>query len=386
MTSDISSILPTVKPRVWAAIPPSLVPAIIDLLRQPLASYACTSDPAVKSAIIIDLLRFPNVLLQKVRGERGKSLRRLTARLRAPVHDLFAAVPRDAPISHPAPDVMLPSIEIWTDGSCTASQPHAAGTTGASFVIVDTSTQPAVVRSEHSFHLGSGTNNTAELSAILLALEHYANEPSRPLHIRPDSKYAIGACGTNRVDKNHELVYYIRSLIHLRHPRPVFTHVAAHVGMQHNETADKLAKAACANHADVSLRPPRSSWLSHRSSVSPAPAAHRVPRAPAAGAAPPIARAHHAATAAPTAELCMLDVDAALALQQAVRRAVGLGRRGHMRRAARVLERPLLPLTHERLANLVALHPPRPAPAALELPPTSPGRPAPLSNLTWCGG
>ena len=51
----------------------------------------------------------------------------------------------------------------------------------------------------------------------------------------------------------------------------------------------------------------------------------------------------------------MLDVDAALALQQAVRRAVGLGRRGHMRRAARVLERPpLLPLTHERLANLVA--------------------------------
>ncbi|MBA2721612.1 MAG: hypothetical protein H0U56_01695 [Methylibium sp.] len=336
-----------------------------------MATYACTRVPAVKTSIIIDLLRVPNTLLQKVRGERGgRSLTRLAARVGA-AHDLFSILPRDIAISAPPPPPdMLPTTAVWTDGSCTASKPGAVGTTGAAFVIVDTSVQPEAVRSEHSFHLGSGTNNTAELSAILLALEHFAAEPSRPLLFCSDSQYAIGACGTNRVDKNLDLIYRIRSMIQLRHPRPQFQHVEAHVGNKHNETADKLAKAACADHVDLSLRPTSASWLSHRSTAHAARPTHRVPRAPSAAASTPTPLSHRDAPVAPTAELAMLDVDAALALQRKVRHAVGLARRGHMRLAARVLERtPLPPLTPQRLAHLEKLHPPRPAPSALELPP-----------------
>jgi ribonuclease HI len=259
--------LPLVHPRVWEYIPRTLVDRIVDLVRVPLITYGLTTDLNVKTEIVTELHRLPNVLLQKIRGDRGKTLTRLSNRLQTPSASraLFAAfanvgLPRSP--SH-VPSAAVPAIEIWTDGSCSHAEPGRRGKTGIGLVVVDKATSTITAR--HSYFLGNGTNGSAELNAILFALDLYAASPLTPLQILSDSKYAIGACGTNAIETNQRIILQIRKLLSLRNPKPIIEHVDAHTDNKHNNEADRLAKLARTTEKPL---PPASSILSHPHSAS----------------------------------------------------------------------------------------------------------------------
>jgi ribonuclease HI len=80
-----------------------------------------------------------------------------------------AAVPSDA-------------VHVWTDGACTGNP----GPAGLGVVIVDGETH-----TEISEYLGEGTNNIAELTAILRGLQRVADK-ARPTVVYSDSQYSIG--------------------------------------------------------------------------------------------------------------------------------------------------------------------------------------------------
>ena len=124
----------------------------------------------------------------------------------------------DAPIEivagEPAPDSRnkgqgqgaLPenAIHVWTDGGCIPNP----GPAGIGVVIVD-----GKDRKEISEYLGMGTNNIAELTAIVRGLESVPDK-TRPIVVYSDSQYAIGLLTQNWKPKaNVELVMELRSLI-----------------------------------------------------------------------------------------------------------------------------------------------------------------------------
>ena len=124
-----------------------------------------------------------------------------------------------------------PVIEIWTDGSSKVAA--AAGKdkkkgpndktqlTGIGLVVLDHRIQPPTAMVEYSAFLDKGTNNTAELAAVIYALELYSTEPNLPLTIHTDSEYVIGAAAHDTVNANGHLVYPLRGMIVKRNP-PMF--------------------------------------------------------------------------------------------------------------------------------------------------------------------
>ena len=131
----------------------------------------------------------------------------------------------------------------YTDGSGTI----ATKVCGAGVVVYDgdpVASELAPV-AEASRHLGLGTNNHAELSAVRVALYVTAQPPfvGRPLVIRTDSEYVITMCrwrgALDPERKNSALVNIIRRALHGRQVR--FEHVAGHSGIPGNERADVLA-------------------------------------------------------------------------------------------------------------------------------------------------
>jgi ribonuclease HI len=140
-----------------------------------------------------------------------------------------------AAASGPSATVANPdAIHVWTDGACEGNP----GPAGLGVVIID--------RGEHrelSEYLGQGTNNIAELSAILRGLESVADR-KRPVIVYSDSQYSIGLLTQNwKAKANRELVEELRGLTRqfadLR-----FVKVAAHSGIPLNERVDELARGA----------------------------------------------------------------------------------------------------------------------------------------------
>jgi ribonuclease HI len=126
------------------------------------------------------------------------------------------------------------AIHVWTDGSCEGNP----GPAGLGVVIVDGTEQR-----ELSEYLGHGTNNIAELTAILRGLESIADR-KRTVVVYSDSQYSIGLLTQNwKAKANTELVGKLRGLIRefadLR-----FVKVAAHSGIPLNERVDELARRA----------------------------------------------------------------------------------------------------------------------------------------------
>ena len=76
------------------------------------------------------------------------------------------------------------AVEIWTDGACSGNP----GPMGIGVVVID-----GAKRRELSEYLGVGTNNIAELMAIVRALEEAPRERTIVLHT--DSSYALGLLG-----------------------------------------------------------------------------------------------------------------------------------------------------------------------------------------------
>jgi ribonuclease HI len=148
------------------------------------------------------------------------------------------AKPRSAGAGAPSPTAGAPAdaIHVWTDGACSGNP----GPAGLGVVIIDGAT-----RRELSEYLGEGTNNIAELTAILRGLEEVTDR-QRPVIVYSDSAYSIGLLTKAwKAKANAELVAALRALCRgfadLR-----FVKVAGHSGIPDNERTDQLATAAVA--------------------------------------------------------------------------------------------------------------------------------------------
>jgi ribonuclease HI len=126
------------------------------------------------------------------------------------------------------------AIQVWTDGACTGNP----GPAGLGVVLVD-GTQVK----EISEFLGDGTNNIAELMAIMRGLEAVTDR-SRDVYVYTDSEYSIGVLSKAwKAKKNVELIAELRDLVRA-FPRIHFVKVAGHAGIPLNERTDELAREA----------------------------------------------------------------------------------------------------------------------------------------------
>ena len=124
-------------------------------------------------------------------------------------------------------------VVAYTDGACSGNP----GPAGLGVVLID-----GQARRELSEYLGVATNNIAELTAILRAVE--ALEGDLPLVIHTDSQYAIGVLTKNWKPKaNQELIQRIKECMRSV-KRLSFVYVPGHAGVPLNERADALARAA----------------------------------------------------------------------------------------------------------------------------------------------
>lgn len=148
------------------------------------------------------------------------------------------ATPAKAGAKGPKPFVMPVApenaIHVWTDGACSGNP----GPCGIGVVVIDGAEQKEI-----SEYLGQGTNNIAELTAILRGLETVVDR-KRPVLVYSDSNYSIGLLTKPWKPKaNKELVDELRVLTRqfgdLR-----FVKVPGHAGVPLNERVDQLATSA----------------------------------------------------------------------------------------------------------------------------------------------
>lgn len=126
------------------------------------------------------------------------------------------------------------AVHVWTDGACTGNP----GPAGLGVVVLD-----GAQRQERSEYLGHGTNNIAELTAVLRGLQ-LLTDRQRPVLVYTDSSYAIGVLSMGwKAKANVELVAEIRAaLTTFRDVR--FVKVPGHAGVPENERCDQLARDA----------------------------------------------------------------------------------------------------------------------------------------------
>lgn len=126
------------------------------------------------------------------------------------------------------------AVQVWTDGACTGNP----GPAGLGVVIIE-----GTERREISEFLGEGTNNIAELTAILRGLEGIADR-ARPVYVYTDSQYSIDVITKPwKLKKNIELIGEIRELCRA-FSQLHFVKVAGHAGIPLNERTDQLARDA----------------------------------------------------------------------------------------------------------------------------------------------
>lgn len=139
------------------------------------------------------------------------------------------AGPATGPISAPAN-----AIHVWTDGGANPNP----GPSGIGVVIVD-----GERTQELSEFIGPGTNQIAELTAILRGLQEIKDR-SRPVVVYSDSAYSIGLLTQGwKAKANVELVEKLRALCKMFEDLR-FVKVAGHAGIALNERVDELATAA----------------------------------------------------------------------------------------------------------------------------------------------
>jgi ribonuclease HI len=128
-------------------------------------------------------------------------------------------------------------IVAYTDGACSGNP----GPAGLGVVLIEKG-----VRRELSEFLGIGTNNIAELTAILRALEGLGRA-SDPVVVHTDSQYAIGVLTKGwKAKANQQLIADIKERMR-NFPRLRFVYVRGHAGIPLNERCDELARLAVAS-------------------------------------------------------------------------------------------------------------------------------------------
>lgn len=146
---------------------------------------------------------------------------------------------KPAPKAKPAPKPTAPpGKDAWiayTDGACTGNP----GPAGAGFIVIE----PGGKMSEGFESLGIGTNNVAELTAILRAAEAIPRHAPEVV-IHTDSKYAIGVLSQNwKAKANQALIAQTKGVLE-QHQHVRFVYVPGHAGVPLNERADELAREA----------------------------------------------------------------------------------------------------------------------------------------------
>ena len=176
------------------------------------------------------------------KAESGAKVYRAGARNLTPVpgDPVEIVVGEPAPASTKAVASAPPAnaIHVWTDGACSGNP----GPAGIGVVIVDGDRTQEI-----SEYLGDGTNNIAELTAILRGLETVpTDQRARPVIVYSDSQYSIGLLSQNwKAKANVELVTTIRAVTkQFRDLR--FVKVLGHSGIPLNERTDELATSAVA--------------------------------------------------------------------------------------------------------------------------------------------
>ena len=128
------------------------------------------------------------------------------------------------------------AVEIWCDGACSGNP----GPSGIGCVIID-----GEKRIEISEFLGPGTNITAELTAVLRALQQ-VEDPTRTVVLHTDSQFSIDMLTKPwKAKKNVELVAEVRAKAR-EFPNLKFVWVRGHADVELNERCDELATAAVA--------------------------------------------------------------------------------------------------------------------------------------------
>jgi ribonuclease HI len=122
----------------------------------------------------------------------------------------------------------------YTDGACSGNP----GPAGSGVVLV----APDGKMYEGFESLGEATNNVAELTAILRAVE-WVPAAAGAIVVHTDSQYAIGVLQKGwKAKVNQELVAKAKRLVAARGARLVY--VPGHSGVPLNERADELAREA----------------------------------------------------------------------------------------------------------------------------------------------
>ncbi len=127
------------------------------------------------------------------------------------------------------------AIVAYTDGACLGNP----GQSGLGLAI----DWPDGRQLQRGEPLGRGTNNIAELTAILRVLE-IVGQTSAPVVIHTDSEYAIGVLVRNwKAKANRELIAKIKSVL-AQFDRLELRKVRGHAGIPQNELVDQLARQA----------------------------------------------------------------------------------------------------------------------------------------------
>jgi ribonuclease HI len=140
-----------------------------------------------------------------------------------------AAAARVADQKHPESAII-----VYADGACSGNP----GPAGIGVVVQDGGT-----RRELSMYIGQGTNNVAELTALMEAAQ-IIEQPERPVRMHTDSKYAIGVLSLGwKAKANQDLVARVKQAL-ARLEDLKLIHVPGHAGVLLNERADTLAVQA----------------------------------------------------------------------------------------------------------------------------------------------
>ncbi len=142
------------------------------------------------------------------------------------------ALVRESPVTPAGDDAII----IYTDGACSGNP----GPAGVGVLLQ----RPDDVL-ELSEFIGSGTNNIAELTAILRGLQHLRDdEHNRVIHLYTDSGWSLGVLvGGWKAKANLELIAEIKEHL-VKLPRIELLKIRGHAGEPGNEEADRLATMA----------------------------------------------------------------------------------------------------------------------------------------------
>jgi ribonuclease HI len=128
------------------------------------------------------------------------------------------------------------TIVVYTDGACSGNP----GPAGIGVLVV----RPDEI-TEISEFIGSGTNNIAELTAILRGLQAMRDDDrDRVIHLYTDSGWSLGVLVQGwKAKTNLELIAQIQEELK-RFTRLELLKIKGHAGQEGNEDADRLANMA----------------------------------------------------------------------------------------------------------------------------------------------